>query len=66
MGSPSVRGDWTDRETLTRVVREQALVTGLELGNTGLVLRSLAPVRDGGRVVGYAAAGARSARSSST
>lgn len=56
-GAPSMRGDLAERVTLARVVRDQALVTGLELGYTGFVLRALAPVRDGDKVVGYAELG---------
>jgi hypothetical protein len=53
IGTPSLRGDLAERETLARVARENALVVGLELGSTGFVLRALAPVREGHRVVGY-------------
>jgi hypothetical protein len=53
LGTPTLRGDLVERETLARVAREKALVTGLELGYTGFVLRALAPVTDGREVVGY-------------
>jgi len=53
LGTPALRGDLVERATLARVAREKALITGLELGYTGFVLRVLAPVRDGDRVVGY-------------
>jgi hypothetical protein len=53
LGTPTLRGDRVERATLARVAREKALVSGLELGYTGFVLRVLAPVRDGDRVVGY-------------
>jgi hypothetical protein len=53
LGTPTLRGDLVERETLARVAREKALVSGLELGYTGFVLRVLAPVRQGDRVVGY-------------
>ncbi len=57
LGTPTLRGDLVERETLARVAAQKALVTGLELGYTGFVLRALAPVRDGERVVGYAELG---------
>ena len=57
LGTPAMHGDLAERVTLARVAREKALVTGIELGSTGFVLRALAPVRDGGRVVGYAELG---------
>ncbi len=57
LGTPTLRGDVVERETLARVARDKAVVSGLELGYTGFVLRVLAPVRDGGRVVGYAELG---------
>lgn len=57
LGTPSVRGDLVERETLSRVSREKALVSGLELGDTGFILRALAPLQEGGRLVGYAELG---------
>jgi len=53
VGTPSMHGDFVERETLARVAREHKLVSGLDLGFTGMVLRVLAPVEDGGRVIGY-------------
>jgi hypothetical protein len=52
-----MRGELSERVTLDRVIHEKALVTGLELGYTGFVLRALAPVRAAGRIVAYAELG---------
>lgn len=53
VGTPDMHGDFVERVTLARVAREHRLVTGLDLGYTGLVLRALVPVEDGGRNIGY-------------
>jgi hypothetical protein len=57
LATPTLRGDVVERETLARAVRDQALVSGVELGYTGFGLRAVAPLRDGARVVGYAELG---------
>lgn len=53
LGTPTLRGDVVERETLARAVREHALVYGIELGYTGIGLRVVAPVRRGAELVGY-------------
>lgn len=53
VGSPKVQGDFVERETLARVARERKTVSGLDLGYTGMVLRVLTPVTEGGRIIGY-------------
>lgn len=53
VGTPDMHGDFVERVTLARVARERRLVSGLDLGFTGLVLRSLVPVEEGGRPIGY-------------
>ncbi len=53
VGTPDMHGDFVERTTLARVARERRLVSGLDLGFTGLVLRTLVPVEDGGRPIGY-------------
>jgi HAMP domain-containing protein len=53
VGTPDMHGDFVERITLARVARERRLVSGLDLGFTGLVLRTLVPVEDGGRPIGY-------------
>ncbi len=52
-GTPEMHGDFVERVTLARVARERTPVTGLDLGYTGLVLRVLVPVEDGGKLIGY-------------
>lgn len=51
--APDMHGDFVERITLARVARERRIVTGLDLGYTGLVLRVLVPVEDGGKLLGY-------------
>jgi HAMP domain-containing protein len=53
VGTPDMHGDFVERVTLARVARERRLVSGLDLGFTGMVLRVLVPVEDGGRSIGY-------------
>jgi HAMP domain-containing protein len=53
VGTPDMHGDFVERITLAQVARERRLVSGLDLGFTGLVLRALVPVEDGGRPIGY-------------
>ena len=53
VGTPDMHGDFVERITLARVARERRLVSGLDLGFTGLVLRVLVPVEEGGRSIGY-------------
>lgn len=53
LGTPTLRGDLVERETLARAVRDHALVSGIELGYTGFGLRAVTPVHDRGRLVGY-------------
>ena len=53
VGTPDLHGDFVERVTLARVARERRPVTGLDLGYTGLVLRVLVPVEEGGKVIGY-------------
>jgi HAMP domain-containing protein len=53
VGTPDMHGDFVERVTLARVAREHRLVSGLDLGFTGLVQRVLVPVEDGGRTIGY-------------
>jgi methyl-accepting chemotaxis protein len=48
-----MHGEFSERITLARVARERRLVSGLDLGYTGLVLRVLVPVDDGGKLIGY-------------
>ncbi|GEJ56514.1 cache domain-containing protein [Anaeromyxobacter diazotrophicus] len=53
VGTPDMHGDFVERVTLARVARERRMVTGLDLGFTGMVLRVLVPVEEGGRPIGY-------------
>ncbi len=53
VGTPDMHGDFVERITLARVARERRLVSGLDLGYTGMVLRVLVPVEDAGRSIGY-------------
>jgi len=53
VGTPAMHGDFVERETLARVARERKPVIGLDLGYTGMVLRVLVPVEEGGRIIGY-------------
>jgi HAMP domain-containing protein len=53
VGTPDMHGDFVERVTLARVARERRLVTGLDLGYTGLVLRVLSPVEEGSQLLGY-------------
>lgn len=53
LGTPTLRGDLVERETLARAVKDHALVFGLDLGYTGFGLRAVTPLHAGGRVVGY-------------
>jgi HAMP domain-containing protein len=53
VGTPDMHGDFVERVTLARVARERRLVSGLDLGYTGLVLRVLAPVEEGTQLLGY-------------
>jgi histidine kinase family protein len=53
VGTPDMHGDFVERVTLARVARERALVSGLDLGFTGLVLRVLVPVEEGTQLLGY-------------
>lgn len=53
VATPKVQGDFVERETLARVSRERKVVSGLDLGFTGMVLRVLMPVEESGRIVGY-------------
>jgi len=57
VGTPAMHGDFVERETLARVARERKQVAGLDLGFTGMVLRVLMPVEEGGRIIGYAELG---------
>jgi HAMP domain-containing protein len=50
---PQKHGDMVEREATQRIAAERQLVTGLDLGFTGLGLRALLPVRQDGNVVGY-------------
>ena len=50
---PPKYGDFVERVATRRIAAERALVTGLDLGFTGLALRALLPVREGEDVVGY-------------
>jgi HAMP domain-containing protein len=51
--APDMHGDFVERITLARVARERRMVTGLDLGYTGLVLRVLIPVEEGNKLLGY-------------
>jgi hypothetical protein len=53
VGTPTMHGDFVERATLAQVARERRPVTGLDLGYTGMVLRVLVPVDEGGRIIGY-------------
>ena len=53
VGTPTMFGDFVERETLARVARDHRTVTGLDLGYTGMVLRVLMPVEEDGRIIGY-------------
>lgn len=53
VGTPAMQGDFVERETLARVAREHQPVVGLDLGFTGMVLRALVPVEEGGKIIGY-------------
>ncbi len=51
---PSKHGDLVERTAMQRIAAAKELVTGLDLGFTGLALRALLPVRrPDGAVVGY-------------
>lgn len=50
---PEKYGDMVVRTATQRIAAEQKLVTGLDLGFTGLALRALLPVKQDGNVVGY-------------
>ncbi len=51
---PSKWGDMVERTSMQRIAAEKKLVTGLDLGWTGLALRALLPVRQpDGAIVGY-------------
>jgi methyl-accepting chemotaxis protein len=51
--SPGKFGDLVERTATQRIAAEKRLVTGLDLGFTGLALRALLPVAQDGAVVGY-------------
>jgi HAMP domain-containing protein len=53
VGTPDMHGDFVERITLARVAREHRLISGLDLGFTGMVQRVLVPMEDGGRTIGY-------------
>jgi HAMP domain-containing protein len=57
VGTPEMHGDFVERTTLARVAREHRLVTGLDLGFTGVVLRVLTPVEESGGTIGYVEVG---------
>jgi hypothetical protein len=50
---PEKHGDMVERTATQRIAAERKLVTGLDLGFTGLALRALLPVQLDGAVVGY-------------
>jgi len=50
---PEKFGDLVERTATQRIAAEKKLVTGLDLGFTGLALRALLPVEQDGRIVGY-------------
>lgn len=50
---PAKFGDWVERTATQRIAAEKKLVTGLDLGFTGLALRALLPVELDGKPVGY-------------
>lgn len=51
---PSKWGDMVERTSMQRIATEKKLVTGLDLGWTGLALRALLPVQQAdGAIVGY-------------
>jgi|GEM_PF-1092301 len=50
---PEKFGDLVERTATQRIAAEKKLVTGLDLGFTGLALRALLPVEQDGQVVGY-------------
>lgn len=52
--TPDFFGDFNERATLAKVASQKTLVTGLDLGNTGLSLRAIIPASFGGKqVIGY-------------
>jgi two-component system sensor histidine kinase/response regulator len=54
VGTPDMFGDVVERPTLARVASQKNLVTGLDLGFTGMSLRALVPATFGGKqIVGY-------------
>jgi HAMP domain-containing protein len=53
VGTPDMHGDFVERVTLARVAREHRMITGLDLGFTGLVLRVLVPIDEDGKTIGY-------------
>jgi HAMP domain-containing protein len=50
---PAKWGDLVERTATQRIAAEKKLVTGLDLGFTGLALRALLPVERDGNLVGY-------------
>lgn len=50
---PQKWGDMVERTATQRIAAEKKLVTGLDLGFTGLALRALLPVQQDGKIVGY-------------
>jgi len=50
---PAKFGDMVERTATQRIAAEKKLVTGLDLGFTGLALRALLPVQQDGQVIGY-------------